>query len=298
MRCGREGYIMTLTLGVLLALALLFMALLELPGSVRRRAVRVAREVQEVYDAESSLLLHLEGFPHSAIPGLPPVSESALGPYGRLCASPDSTLEVCVTTVSKLERLDYREWAAGMESYRSSLRETLLRNPALRGYSGNRRFSDAPVSAYLQVRDGDLRLALAGCVPSLNAVVSGDVVVEGETAYDTLRIYAAGNVTLKGRVRIAFLEIAAGERAEISGAVHFRGIVSARREVALRGSAVADYPSMAVALGQNGTEVNVAAGVRFSGLRAALPGNILADDSVMPSFLDGRKVVFERRVAR
>ena len=64
MRRGREGYILTLTLGVLLALALLFMALLELPGSVRRRAVRVAREVQEVYDAESCLLLHLEGFPH------------------------------------------------------------------------------------------------------------------------------------------------------------------------------------------------------------------------------------------
>ena len=298
MGCGKSGFILTFTLGILLALTLLFVPLLGMPGNVRRQAMRVAEDVQKVYDAESSLLLLLEGLPHTAIPGLPPVTETALGPYGSLCASPDSSVEVCALTVSRLHSLGYREWHAGVQAYRESLREQILTSPALRRYSGNRRLFEAPGSTHLQVEDGDLRLHVPGSVTSLNVLVSGDVVVEGATQYDTLRIYATGQVTVKGNVRAAFLEVAAGERVEVSGAVRFCGMLSARREVRLRGRVIADYPSMAIAIGQNGTEVNVDAGVRFAGLRASFPGGAAEGDSVMPAFMEGRKLVFGRLVRR
>ncbi len=262
MRRGKSGFVLAFTLGIILALTLLFATLLGLPGNVRRQAMRVAADVQEVYDAESSLLLHLAGIPHSVVAGgelgLPPVSESTLGPYGRLCAGRDSSVEVCALTVSRLQALGYREWHAGMQAYREGLRERIVSSSAFRSFSGNRRLSEAPEFAYMRVQDGDLRLTLAGHVPSFNAVVSGDVAVDGNAVYDTLRLHASGNVTLKGGVQIGFLEVAAGERVEVSGAVHFRGMLSARREVRLRGRAVAAYPSMAIAIGQNGTEVDVA----------------------------------------
>lgn len=302
MRRGKSGFVLAFTLGIILALTLLFATLLGLPGNVRRQAMRVAADVQEVYDAESSLLLHLAGIPHSAVAGagleLPPVIESSLGPYGRLCAGRDSSVEVCALTVSRLQALSYREWHAGMQAYRDGLRERIISSPALRSFSGNRRLSEAPEFAYMRVQDGDLRLSLAGHVPSFNAVVSGDVAVDGNAVYDTLRLHASGNVTLKGGVQIGFLEVAAGERVEVSGAVHFRGMLSARREVRLRGRAVAAYPSMAIAIGQNGTEVDVADGVRFAGLRAAFPGDACEGDTVMPAFMDGLKVVFAREVNR
>ena len=302
MRRGKSGFVLAFTLGTILALTLLFATLLGLPGNVRRQAMRVAADVQEVYDAESSLLLHLAGIPHSAVAGaeleLPPVIESSLGPYGRLCAGRDSSVEVCALTVSRLQALSYREWHAGMQAYRDGPRERIVSSPALRSFSGNRRLSEAPEFAYMRVQDGDLRLTLAGHVPSFNAVVSGDVAVDGNAVYDTLRLHASGNVTLKGGVQIGFLEVAAGERVEVSGAVHFRGMLSARREVRLRGRAVAAYPSMAIAIGQNGTEVEVAGGVRFAGLRAAFPGDACEGDTVMPAFMDGLKVVFAREVNR
>ena len=300
MRRGKSGFVLAFTLGIILALTLLFATLLGLPGNVRRQAMRVAADVQEVYDAESSLLLHLAGIPHSAVTGagleLPPVIESSLGPYGRLCAG--TSVEVCALTVSRLQALSYRERHAGMQAYRDGLRERIVSSSALHSFSGNRRLSEAPGLAYMRVHDGDLRLSLAGHVPSFNAVVSGDVAVDGNAVYDTLRLHASGNVTLKGGVQIGFLEVAAGERVEVSGAVHFRGMLSARREVRLRGRAVAAYPSMAIAIGQNGTEVDVADGVRFDGLRAAFPGDACEGDTVMPAFMDGLKVVFAREVNR
>ena len=209
------GFVLTWVLGALLLLTLLFTALLHLPGNLRKHAVQVAGEVQKVYDAESSLLLHLEGIPQSLFPELPPVSAASLGPYERLCATSGSAPTVCITAVAELQGLGYREWHAGIQTYRESLRESILAHPALRRYSGNRRLFEAPGSSYLRVEDGDLRLHLPGSVPALNAFVSGDVVVEGETSYDTLRIYALGRVTLKGDVRAAFLEVAGGELVEV-----------------------------------------------------------------------------------
>ena len=291
---NKMGFVLTWVLGALLLLTLLFTSLLHLPGSLRNHALQVADEVQKVYDAESSLLLHLEGIPQALFPDLPPVSTAPLGPYERLCATSGSAPAVCITAVAKLQPLGYREWHTAVQAYRESLRESILTHPALRRYSGNRRLYEAPT--YLQVEDGDLRLHLPGSVPALNAFASGDVVVEGETRYDTLRIYALGCVTLKGNVRAVFLEVAAGERVEVSGAVRFRGMLTARREVLLRGRAVADYPSVAIAIGQNEPEVNADAGVRFAGLLVALPGEVRPGDSIMPAFLGEGRLAFEREV--
>lgn len=293
---NKMGFVLTWVLGALLLLTLLFTALLHLPGNLRKHAVQVAGEVQKVYDAESSLLLHLEGIPQSLFPELPPVSAASLGPYERLCATSGSAPTVCITAVAELQGLGYREWHAGIQTYRESLRESILAHPAPRRYSGNRRLFEAPGSSYLRVEDGDLRLHLPGSVPALNAFVSGDVVVEGETSYDTLRIYALGRVTLKGDVRAAFLEVAGGELVEVSGTVRFRGMLSARREIALHGHAEALYPSVAIAIGQNDPSVKLDGSARLSGLLAALPGEVRPGDSIMPAFLGEGRLAFERGV--
>ena len=294
---SRSGYILALVMGILLVLGILLSALLRLPGGVRHLVVRESREVQKVYDAESALLLHLEYMPAALLPGIPPVYHADVGPYGRLCSG-NSSLQVCVMTVSALQELGFGEWLSGVQAYRARLREGILSAPGLRRYSGNRRFFDVPGNAYMQVSDGDLRLDFPGSLKSRNAYVGGDVIVEGDARFDTLRIFSLGNVKMGGNVRMGFLEAVGNESVEIGGQVHFRGIVVAGREILLQGKAVAEYPSMAIAIGHNGTSVTQSDGVVFSGLRASLPGNIAAEDSVMPSFLGGPPVVFEREVLR
>lgn len=293
----RSGYILALVMGILLVLGILLSALLRLPGGLRHLVMRESREVQKVYDAESALLLHLESMPSALLPGVPPVWHADVGPYGRLCSG-DSSLQVCVMTVSALQKLDFGEWLTGVQAYRARLREGILSAPGLRRYSGNRRFFDVPGNAYMMVNDGDLRLDFSGSMKSLNAYVSGDVTVEGSVRFDTLRIFSLGNVRMGGNVCVGFLETVGNESVEIGGQVHFRGIVVAGHEIVLRGNAVAEYPSMAIAIGQNGTSVTQSDGVVFSGLRASLPGNIVAEDSVMPSFLGGSPIIFEREVLR
>lgn len=294
---SRSGYILALVMGILLVLGILLSALLRLHGGVRHLVVRESREVQKVYDAESALLLHLEYMPAALLPGIPPVYHADVGPYGRLCSG-DSSLQVCVMTVSALQELGFGEWLSGVQAYRARLREGILSAPGLRRYSGNRRFFDVPENAYMQVSDGDLRLDFSGSLKSLNAYVGGDVIVEGDARFDTLRIFSLGNVRMGGSVRVGFLEAVGNESVEIGDQVHFRGIAVAGREILLQGKAVVEYPSMAIAIGHNGTSVTQSDGVVFSGLRASLPGNIAAEDSVMPSFLGGPPIVFEREVLR
>ena len=294
---SRSGYVMTLVMGILLVLGILLSTLLRLPGGVRHLVMREAREVQKVYSAESGLLLHLEHLPAELLPGVSPAWYADVGPYGRLCSG-DSSLQVCIMTVSALQELGFGEWLTGVLSYRALLREGILSAPGLQRYSGNKRFFDVPGNAYMQVSDGDLRLDFSGSLKSLNAYASGDVIVEGDARFDTLRIFSLGNVRMGGNVSVGFLETVGNESVEIGGHVRFRGIVVAGHEILLRGKVVAEYPSMAIAIGQNGTSITQSDGVVFSGLRAALPGNIVAEDSVMPSFLGGAPIVFEREVLR
>ncbi len=271
----KSGYVLPLVAMLLLALTLLFTALLHVPGNIRRYANRAAATLQNIYDAESAIMLHLRGIPASAIPALPSVNEESLGPFKRLCATSESSLAfgvtVCATAVSRFERLSYGEWLSGIGEYKSRLRNTILSRPDLRRYSGNHRFFKPPPHANILVQDGDLTLDFGGNVEFFNAFVTGDVNVSGTAEFDTLRLFALGNITLKGNVRTAFMEVVAGGDIEIKGNVLFRGIAVSEHGIEMSRSVQVVYPGMAIAMEH------------------------LKDytDSIMPAFWDGKLEVFE-----
>lgn len=267
----KSGYVLPLVITLLLALTLLFTALLHVPGNIRRYAGRTAVTLQNIYNAESAIMLHLRGIPSNAIPSLPQVSEESMGPFKRFCATSETGLAVCALAVSRFERLSYGEWLSGIQQYKSRLLSTILSHPELHRYSGNRRFFSLPPHAYIQVQNGDLILDFPGRIRSLNAFVEGDVTISGAAVFDTLRLFAMGSATLKGNAHAAFMEVVAGGNIEIRGDFGFRGVAISAHELEMARSVTRVYPAMAIAM------------------------DCLKDysDSVMPAFLDGKPEVFE-----
>ena len=92
---SRRGAVLPLVLGILLAVTLLLTSLLQLPGGLRRVALRHAQMQQQIYDAESALIACLEGFPEDYFK-LPKVDRSRLGPWTDLSAEVDSIRSVHV----------------------------------------------------------------------------------------------------------------------------------------------------------------------------------------------------------
>ena len=295
----KSGYVLTLVMGILLVLSLLITALLQMPGGLRRYAMKTATQMQVVYNAESAILARLYHLPPKARDGLPVVTERVVGPYLELCSLP-----VCAYAISLYTNLRFADYYNGVQAYRESLRSQILESSGLKKKSGNRRFFAPPEHSYMQVQDGDLRLDFDASVPSANFWVSGDVIVAGGAVFDTLRIYALGNVTLRGRVRARYLEVAAGERVEVLGDVRFRGMVTAQHEIFVGEHAYADYPSVAIAIGRNEPRVSLAGRARFAGLFCAPAGSQERDSSavldsgqrVMPAFYGGVPQVFASEV--
>ena len=96
MRAGvKSGAVLPLVLGILLAVTILLTSLLQMPGGVRRVAMRSVQKQQQIYDAESALIAYLEGIPEGYFK-LPKVERSRLGPWADLSASVDSNRSVHV----------------------------------------------------------------------------------------------------------------------------------------------------------------------------------------------------------
>lgn len=315
----KSGYILPLVLGIILVLSLMFAALLQVPGSLRRYTMRMSKEVQQIYDAESALMAYLRHIPQGYLKKLPLVDLQNLGPYNRACAtfrdgegSPffaeSAAHAVCVYTVAQSRALHYSEFHTGIFSYRESLRSRILFSGSLKTYSGNKRFFAPPQQEYIEVRDGDMRLDLdaSKSVRSANFVVDGNVVVSGRAIFDTLRVFTLGSVQIRGGVRVRHLEVVAGESVDVQDSVRFRGLITAEREVTMAGRSVADFPSMAIAIGRNEPQANLYEHARFSGLLAAPAGIVNRDSStvldsanlVLPAFFEGEPIVFERAVLR
>ncbi|WP_163438200.1 hypothetical protein, partial [Fibrobacter succinogenes] len=92
---SKRGAVLPLVLGILLAVTLLLTSLLQTPGGLRRVALRRAQMQQQIYDAESALIAHLEGFPEDYFK-LPKVKRSRHGPWADLSAAVDSSRSVHV----------------------------------------------------------------------------------------------------------------------------------------------------------------------------------------------------------
>ena len=110
-------------------------------------------------------------------------------------------------------------------------------------------------------------------------MVDGAVELRGSAVFDTLRVYARGPLTIRGRTKVRWLEAFSEDRVEISGGVEFSGVVAARcevifpdgmRKVRLR------YPSFVLSLESSETAA--------------------ADSMLLPGFVDGILRPFEWRM--
>ena len=321
---------MGFVLVLILSLTILFGCLLRVPGSVLRFTNRYAREVQAVYDAESAIIANLLGFPDGFFAGLPPVSAEAVGPWGRICAplpagghalpeniqDPANTApSLCAYYGTRYSRLRFDDWYTAMTQYRTTLRESITMAKGFRVMSGNRRIFRLDSAIALHVSDGDLTLDFDTHVPSAAFLVDGSVSVKGRARFDTLRIYAEGEVTLSGGVSVEHLEVYSGASLEVRSSFAFSGLLYARDIVTIRDRARAGFPSVAVSLGSGSGRVALLNHAAFSGVLAA-PGGMVEIDvpdslsgaafpgavrdsahALLPAFFDGGSVVF-RRAAR
>lgn len=296
MRAGvKSGAVLPLVLGILLAVTLLLTSLLQMPGGVRRAAMRSAQKQQQIYDAESALIAYLEGFPEGYFK-LPKVERGRLGPWADLSAAVDSSRRVhvlagiaCDSACNMLKSPKLRREI--YEGFKQQLnQEIMLVKPPLKLEikSGNRRISYQNAgripSKALQVLDGDLTLDLEGKIPSGRFIADGSVEIRGNAEYDTLRVYARGPIyirgsLLRGSVKIRFLEAFSEDRIEISSGVEFSGVAIARHEVAFPNGAdkvMMLYPSFVMAA------------------ESANPAQELKTDSVLiPDFIDGNLQPFQ-----
>ena len=264
MRLGvKSGAVLPLVLGILLAVTILLTSLLQMPGSVRRVAMRSAQKQQHIYDAESALIAYLEGFPEGYFK-LPKVDRGRLGPWADLSARVDSNRSVhvlagiaCDSACNVLKSAKLRREI--YEGFKQQLnQEIMLVKPPLKLEikSGNRRFFGRIPSKALQVLDGNLTLDLEGEIPSDRFIADGSVEIRGNAVFDTLRVYARGPIYLHGSllhssVKIRFLEAFSEDRIEISSGVEFSGVAIARHEVAFPNGVdkvMMHYPSFVMPL--------------------------------------------------
>ena len=250
----RSGAVLPLVIGILLAVTLLLTSLLQMPGGVRRVALRQLQKQQQIYDAESALIANLSELPANFFERspwnrtLPKVERGRLGPWATLSAAlPSATMPFraddavtvrvlagvpCDSACSLLNSYERRREI--YEGFRQELiREITMAKPplSLKVKSGNRRFLGRMQPISLWVQEGDLTLNLDGKTLSARFRVDGSVEVRGSVSFDTLRIYARGPISLRGNIRVRWLEAFSEDRVEISQGFDFSGVVVALHEV-------------------------------------------------------------------
>lgn len=309
MRLGvKSGAVLPLVIGILLAVTILLTLLLQMPGGVRRVALRSVQKQQQIYDAESALIAYLEGFPEGYFRGepwnvnLPKVERGRLGPWAEMSVNlPAPTGEAlsrlhvlagvaCDSACNMLKSAKLRREI--YEGFKQQLnQEIMLVKPPLKLEikSGNRRFFGGAFPPVLWVQEGDLSLNLerdpsASEPLSGRFIADGSIEIRGNAVFDTLRVYARGPIHLRGSllqtpVKIRWLEAFSEDRIEISQNVEFSGVTIARHEVAFpngTGKAKLKYPSFVMAAES-----------------ANLPLELEQDSALVPDFISGDLKPFE-----
>ena len=246
-----RGAVLPLVLGILLSITLLLTTLLQMPCGTRLVASRYLQKQQQVYDAESALLVYLDGLPEGYFERepwrlrLPKVTRGRFGPWAALSADLPSQVPrmgekqvmvlagfACDSVCSQLKSYEHRRKI--YEGFKRLLNSeiTMAKPPfELKIKSGNRRFFGHLHPMSLWVQEGDLTLDLEGNTSSARFLVDGSVELRGNVLFDTLRVYARGPLTLRGKIRVRWLEAFSEQSVEISRGVEFSGVVLARQEV-------------------------------------------------------------------
>ncbi len=215
-----RGAVLPLVMGIVLAVTCLLTALLQLPGGVRRKALREAENLQEIYDGESAILAELNGFPQGYFVGndwgwaLPEVAKEMRGLWMEYSAGP--VLALAGVAVENLSTLAYGQRKLIADGLREKLKKEILMASDLQAKSGNRRLFGPATSMSLIVQDGDLYLDLSGHAARGNFYSTGSLTLRGSASYDTLRLYSAGPLLIAGSVTANHLEAYCGAEADLS----------------------------------------------------------------------------------
>ena len=311
-----RGSVLPLVLGVLLVLSILVTSMLRLPGPLRRTVVLVAKETQEMYRAESAVLLKLEGFPEGYFADVPSVESRVLGPWTlwQTVQRTNGQNKFQFLLGGEFGRFSTSEWMRCAVALEQNLHERIMQANGLRNLSGNRRFFRLDLAA-LNLSAGDLTLDLGGneapgviperpSVRSFMANVDGDVKIRGSAHFDTLRIYATGTVLLQGNVTADFAEIFGLADVSVAGNVSLAGVLLSKQNIEISGRAKFKFPSVAIAVGYRGNRLALRGKSDFEGLAIAPSGTFERDSSttlldsskaLLPFCMDSRLVVFARR---
>ena len=307
-----RGSVLPLVLGVLLVLSILVTAMLRLPGPLRRTVALVAKETQEMYWAESAVLLKQEGFPEGYFADVPSVESRVLGPWTlwQTVQRTDGQNKFQFLLGGESGRFSTSEWMRCAVALEQNLHERILQADGLRLLSGNRRFFRLDLAA-LNLSAGDLTLDLGGSevpgggnVRSFMANVDGDVKIRGSAHFDTLRIYATGTVTTQGNVTVDFVEIFGLASVSVAENVSLAGVLLSKQNIEISGRAKLKFPSIAIAVGYRGNHLALRGKTDFEGLAIAPSGAFERDSSttlldsskaLLPFCLDSRPIVFARR---
>jgi hypothetical protein len=319
-----RGSVLPLVLGILLVLSILVTSLLRLPGPLRRTVTLVAKETQEMYSAESAVLLKLEGFPEGFFAGVPSVESRVHGPWMLWQTVPRTDGHVSKFQFllgNAYSHFPTSEWMRCAVLLEHNLHERIMQADGLRNLSGNRRFfrldsSDALQGMFaLNLSAGDLTLDLGGneafdvipkrsSVHSFMANVEGDVKIRGSAHFDTLRIYATGTFFLQGRVTADFVEIFGLAGVSVAGDVSLAGVLLSKQNIDISGRAKLNFPSVAIAVGYRGNRLALRGKSIMEGVAVA-PSEVVERDSsatlldstkaLLPFCMDSRPVVFARR---
>jgi hypothetical protein len=320
----KRGNVLPFVLIALSVLLILVMAMLRLPGSLRRTVALVACETQEMYLAESAVLAKLNGFPEGYFKGLPTVDERILGPWTEWRVR-DKFLFLLGNEYGQFTTSEWVRCAVFLEQ---NLRERILQTVNLKKLSGNRRFFKLDSSDGLSrertmainVSAGDLSLDLGESrafgdafenprssqelIHSFMANIEGDAKICGNVHFDSLRIYATGMVSLHGNVTADFVEIFGLAGVEISGNVSLAGVLISKQYVEISGHVKVEFPSVALAVGYRENRLSLLEKSFFDGLAIAPSGTFERDSSaklldsanaLLPFCMESRKVVFSRR---
>ena len=298
--CSKKGAALTIVLAVLLAVSFMLAGLMQLPFAASRYTLRRAQITSEAYLAESAFIVHLAGFPQGYFKELPRVSDRVVGPW----------LELRAGRLMALAGRDrpsgnwpaYADWVDGAEAYRQSLLARI--EAGCTRVSGNRRFFKVEPRLRYCIEAGDLTVNADGFSKSASFFVEGSAAVKGNFQVDSLFVFAKGPVLIAGNVHAGWAEIYSDEDVLVEGSAKIRGHIWGRLGTHFSGDAVAEFPSIVLAMGSALSNVSLAGKSKVEGVLAAPNGRVEVGasamwdsvDALLPFYVRGIYVAFEERV--
>ena len=293
---NNHGFVLPLVIVLLLSLLLLFTVLLNAASGLNPVLSRYKVEFEKFYKAESAVLLHLQGYPSGYYPELPRIQTESFGPWEKI-EVPNSKLRLIAGTEPR--DVSFSDWATCISNYSVSLEKRIVRETSEKTLNGNRRFFHGTPFMSGIIHQGDLELNFSDSVQRANFWVEGSALIRGHAFFDTLRLYALGDVLIQGDVSVGYLELFSKSNFRAEGNVKFRGIGIAST-FQMRNHAEGLFPSVVAALGTGTSHGEIIGKAKINGT-AEVPGGFLnvVDSTnfkrtILPAFVDGSRKIWGR----